>query len=87
MYRRNHIIRYGTKAFLYASAVGFWYLIMPDHYIQLITNIIIYGIIAMIFMVICTNVIAMAIKILRKRFKWGRRLFRNPQTMNRNYRD
>ena len=75
----RHILGFGRTLFLWGSAIGFWYMIMPSHYIDLIISMITWGIIFGIAFVIIGNLVGFTVGLLYKRFKWARIVFNNPR--------
>jgi hypothetical protein len=78
MRRYKHILGFGRTLFIWCSAIGFWYMVMPVHYIDLIVRMITFGIIFGIAFIIIGNVVAFTVSLLHKRYKWARVVFNNP---------
>lgn len=74
---RGYIVL-GRTIMLYGSALGFWYLVMPDHWVKLIMMMVIFGIIFGISFIIIGNIVNYVIKRLRRRYKWAKQVFINP---------
>ena len=72
----RNIIR---KAFVTISTIGFWYLILPDHYLTLILYLSVSMIIAIPVLAILNYCISYLVIALRKRYTWARKVFINPR--------
>ena len=73
------MLAFGRTLFLWGSAIGFWYMIMPKHYIDIIVQMITWGIIFAIAFVIVGNLMSGLVRLLYKRFSWARWVFTNPR--------
>ena len=79
MRRYRHILGFGRTLFLWGSAIGFWYMVMPVHYVDLIIKMVTWGIIFGIAFVIIGNIVGLLVTILRKRYSWAKIVFNNPR--------
>ena len=79
MRRYRHILGFGRTLFLWGSAIGFWYMVMPVHYVDLIIKMVTWGIIFGIAFVIIGNIVGLLVTILRKRYNWAKIVFNNPR--------
>ena len=79
MRRYRHILGFGRTLFLWGSAIGFWYMVMPVHYVDLIIKLVTWGIIFGIAFVIIGNIVGLLVTILRRRYNWAKIVFNNPR--------
>ena len=79
MRRYRHILGFGRTLFLWGSAIGFWYMVMPVHYVDLIIKMVTWGIIFGIAFVIIGNIVGLLVTILRRRYNWAKIVFNNPR--------
>ena len=63
------------KCLTVVSAIGFWYVILPSHWHELILTMIIALPIMIIVFVVMERIIALIVTRLRKKYKWAKRLF------------
>lgn len=78
MGRFKHLIRPFIRLFILMSAIGYWYIILPQHYIALILHLFLWSTVLLVSFWILGNLTTVAIKRLRRRYKWARELFINP---------
>ena len=67
------------KLFLITSTIGFWYLILPSHYLTLIAYLCISMIVAIPTLKVIDLIVSTIIWFLRKRYHWARKLFTDPR--------
>ena len=64
-----------VKSFTILSALGFWYVILPSHWQQLVLTMIIAMPLMIVVFVVMERIIALIVTRLRKKYKWAKRLF------------
>ena len=79
MKRYKHILGFSRTLFVWCSAIGFWYMIMPVHYVDLIIKMITLAIVFGIAFIIIGNVVGFIVSLLYKRYKWAKIVFTNPK--------
>ena len=68
-----------VKLFLITSSIGFWYMILPDHYLTLIFYLISAMLIMIPVLAVLNYVVSALVMFLRKRYTWARRIFIDPR--------
>ena len=85
MVRYKHLFRPLQFIVIYGSAIAFWYMFLPTHWLQLIAKLSIATVILFIMFIIMSYIVGFIVRILRKRYRWARTVFMKPQSI-RSYR-
>lgn len=64
--------------FLYVSTISFWYMTLTEHQLLFILSVPIWTLIAIFIFVITFYIVNIIVRILRKRYRWARRVFSYP---------
>ena len=78
MFRYKHLLKPLQFIVIYGSAIAFWYTFLPEHWLSFLARLSITMVVIMIMFVIASNIVGMVVRLLRKRYKWARRVFMKP---------
>ena len=85
MRRYTHLFRPLQFIVIYGSAIAFWYMFLPTHWLEFLARLSIAMVSIFIIFIIASYIVGFIVRILRKRYKWARTVFMKPQSQ-RSYR-
>lgn len=78
MFRYRHLFRPLQFIVIYGSAIAFWYTFLPEHWLTFLARLSITLVVVMLMFVVASYVVGTLVRIMRRRYKWARRVFMKP---------
>ena len=75
MFRYKHLLKPLQFIVIYGSAIAFWYTFLPMHWLSFLARLSVTIVVIMIMFVLTSYIVGMIVRMLRKRYKWARRVF------------
>ena len=75
MFRYKHLLRPVQFVVVYGSALAFWFMFLPEHWLSFLAKMTVATASIMLMFIASSFIVRFINKALYRRYKWARRVF------------